>query len=151
MGRNIGPDLQPNSDRLSLRTFWNILPDLNMNMSVYFTRHGNASYGKDDMNPNNHDGSIFDDGFNDKNQVTFWEKPPFLTQPVLDTRLGGTIGVNWLLPSSFGIFKLSADYGIQYGWNKSNTNRLPNTNNRSPIKGNNGLDHFWSIGGMWSY
>jgi len=138
-GRNLGPDLQPNSDRFSLRTVWQFLPNLDINASAYFMRHGNASADKDGMENGLHDGSIFDDGFNDNNEVTFWETPPFLTQSVIDMRLGGTICVTWKIPSPFGVFKLMADYGAQYGWN------------RNLDKGNNGLDHFWSFGGMWSW
>ncbi|MDR2542668.1 MAG: hypothetical protein LBC80_04365 [Treponema sp.] len=137
MGRNIGPDLQPNSDRFSLRTFWNILSNVDVNVSAYFTRHGNASAEHEPRN-GKQDGSVFDDGYLIDDHLSYGFSL-FLTQPVLDTRLGGTIGVNWQLPSSFGTFKLSGDYGIQYGWN------------RGLSSGNNGLDHFWSIGGKWTY
>jgi hypothetical protein len=146
LGRNIGPDLEPNSDRVSIRTNWHINKSIDLNLSAYFTRHGNATDGMPGIDPDFHDGSIFDDGFDDP-----WisgkykaERLPygfnyFLTQNILDIRLGGSLGVTWTIPSSFGVFKLSAGYGIQYGWN------------RDLKKGNDGLAHFWSIGGQWKW
>ncbi|MCL2758641.1 MAG: hypothetical protein FWD22_00280 [Treponema sp.] len=153
IGRNIGPDLEPNSDRISLRTLWDIVPSVRLNINGYFTRHGNASEGREKMDPNVHDGSIFDDGCSDP-----WPDPdgePFeegrsrkqtygfdywLTQDVLDKRLGGTIGVMWTIQSfPFGIFRLIGEYGAEYGWN------------RGLVKDRNSLDNFWNIGFLWSW
>jgi hypothetical protein len=158
MGRNLGPDLQPNSDRFSIRSSFRFIPNLDIRLSAYLTRHGNASEGREfyDHSDNFHDGSIFDYGsidpwtsgphfWDDHTMNNFYKDIPFLTQDVLEILLGGTVGVTWTIPVSFGTFKLSADYGIQYGWNRSTYS------NRRPQEGNNGFDHFWSIGGMWSW
>ncbi|MCL2764391.1 MAG: hypothetical protein FWD40_03825 [Treponema sp.] len=154
MGRSLGTDLPPNSDRVLLKTNWRVFSNLQFNVSAYLTRHGNASAGRDYYDPEYHDGSIFDYGSIDPwldptdspdagwgNHLlnNFYKDIPFLTQSVIETKLGGTFGITWTLPSSFGIFKLTGDYGIQYGWNR----RL--------VKDNNGINHFWSFGGIWSY
>jgi hypothetical protein len=153
LGRNIGPDLEPNSDRISLRTYWAPLSGIDLSLSAYLTRHGNASEGLAGLDPSLHDGSIFDDGSMDpwltdeSNLHNPHQNLFLLTQDVLDMRLGAGIGVTWTLPVSraFGVFRLSAEYGAQYGWNRF---RAPD---RKPEKDNNGIDHFWSIGGIWRW
>ena len=145
MGRNIGPDLEPNSDRISLRTRWNVINNLDFYFTGYMIRHGNASEGKEFLDPEFHNGSIFDMGTTDpwltgiENDQNYYKEMYILNQSVLETRLGGTFGAAWTLPTNFGIFKFMADYGIQHTWNKY------------LIKDNNGLDHFWSVGGMWRF
>jgi len=156
-GRNIGPDLEPNSDRFSLRSNWGVIRNLDVNISSYLIRHGNASDGRDKLaGPWNgesgeyHDGSIFDSGSTDPwldesvhpredSQHNAYKEMNFLTQSVLDIKLGGTICVTWTIPAFFGTLKLMAGYGIQQSWNKD------------LIKNNNSLDHFWSIGGMFTW
>jgi len=155
-GRNLGPDLEPNSDRFSLRSNWKIIRNLELNFSAYLTRHGNASYGKDRLaGPWNgesdeyHDGSIHDSGCSDPwlgedihpisdAQHNPYKEMNFLTQSIIDTRLGGIIGLAWSIPTPIGTFKLIADYCVQYGWD------------RDLISKNNGINHYWSIGGMWN-
>ena len=146
MGRNLGPDLEPNSDRFSIRTLWNFLPNMDMNVSAYLIRHGNASDSarKPLLDPSGeNDGTIFDDGCYVDSSGTVQKNPyeflNFLTQDVLDTRLGGTLGLTWTFPTSFGTFKVMGEYGAEYGWN------------RGLIEDNNGLSHYWSIGGMWTW
>ena len=164
MGRNIGPDLQPNSDRLSLRTRWNITPGININLSAYLIRHGNASYGQDRLDREYRDGSIFDCGTRDhwlngnvRNDRIILGFSDFLTQPVIETRLGGGIGVTWTIPTAFGTFALIGEYGAEQGWNRSMRTGDPrlsdgiNWAQGGPQRGNNSLYHFWSIGGRWSW
>lgn len=147
LGRNLGSELEPNSDRISVRTYWNTVPGVDLSLSVYLTRHGNASEGLEGLDPQNHDGSVFDDGSTDPWDPLSGGKVKhnphnnmfFLTQDTLDIRLGGGIGIIWTIPSPIGVFRLSGEYGLQYGWN------------RNTVPGNNGLDHYWSIGGMWSW
>ncbi|MCL1927447.1 MAG: hypothetical protein FWG07_01455 [Treponema sp.] len=155
MGRNIGPDLEPNSDRFSLRTNWKTIPDIDLNLSLYLTRHGNSSEGFiDSASKNPGDGSIFDDGTDDSGFDWDNKDGPLdfnprsnlflLTQNTLDTRLGGTIGISWAIPGPVGVvFKLMGEYGLQYGWNRSVDRKIK--------PGNNGFDQYWSIGGMLSW
>jgi hypothetical protein len=164
LGRNLGPDLLPNSDRVSLRTRWNIISGVDINLSGYLTRHGNASEGVDFLDQRLHDGGLGDDGTSDawlvNRNYEFHDRympglSAFLNQSVLETRLGGGIGVTWTIPSSFGTFAIIAEYGAEYGWNRrvevaligNAYEYLPG----GPLKGNNGLYHFWSIGGRWSW
>ena len=157
MGRSIGPDLHPNSDRFSLRTNWNFHSAINLNLSAYLTRHGNASMSM--INANDEfdelrDGSIFDDGWGISSRSGKEERimpgfGDFLSQSVLDIRLGGGFSIIWTIPTDFGIFELIGEYGTEYGWNR----RVPvdSTVRGGPLYGNNGLEHFWSIGGRWSW
>ncbi|MCL2832378.1 MAG: hypothetical protein FWD78_04335 [Treponema sp.] len=142
LGKNLGPDLEPNSDRVSIRTSWNTLPQLDLNASAYLIRHANASAGKAGLDPVYNDGSLFDHG--SLGPAGNYEKNPYiyawyLTQDLIETRLGATLGAVWKIPTNYGIFSLTGEYGMEYGWN------------RSLKEGDNGLDHFWSIGGMWSW
>ncbi|MCL2245379.1 MAG: hypothetical protein FWC03_13085, partial [Treponema sp.] len=148
LGRNIGPDLEPNSDRIFLRGNIRILSNLEVNISGFLMRHGNASEGKEWLDPDHHDGTIFDSGTTDPwygndnpwdSDKNYYKQMYFLTQSNLEILLGGTLGAAWTIPTSFGTFSLSCDYGIQYGWN------------RGLEKGNNGFNHFWSIGGRWCW
>jgi hypothetical protein len=144
MGRNLGTDLEPNSDRISVRTTWRTLPNLDLSLGAWFTRHAHASEGADydgnkDPNDKNeyHKGNIFDDGdLVDGNNYSYLR---FLIQDTIDTRLAGVFGVTWTLPTSFGAFSLNADYALEYGWN------------RNLEKNNNGLTNYWSIGGSWRW
>ncbi|MDR3343237.1 MAG: hypothetical protein LBT14_10735 [Treponema sp.] len=137
MGRNLGASLEPNSDRISLRSRWRTLRNFDVAVSAYLTRHGNPSAGVD-MSEGRHDGSIFDDGVtsDDGNNYSTLH---FLTQPLLDIRLAGGFGVIWSLPTTFGVFSLNADYILEYGWN------------RGLAENHDGLTHYWSIGGSWRF
>jgi hypothetical protein len=163
MGRNLGTDLEPNSDRISVRTSWQTLPTLDVSLGAYFTRHANASdnvpvggYGlpdpsaPDDPSKSSdpdadspadrdkyHNGTIFDDGDTVKGNNYSYLR--FLIQDIIDTRLAGRIGVIWTLPTGIGAFSLNADYVLEYGWN------------RNLEKDNIGLTNYWSIGGSWRW
>jgi hypothetical protein len=149
MGRNLGTDLEPNSDRISVRTSWRTLPNLDLSLNAYFTRHANASDnvpaggydGGSSESPNDkdeyHTGTIFDDG--DTAEGNNYSYLRFLIQDNIDTRLAGGIGVVWTLPTGIGAFSLNADYMLEYGWN------------RNLEKDNNGLTNYWSIGAAWRW
>jgi hypothetical protein len=148
MGRNLGTDLQPNSDRISVRTTWRTLPNLDLSLGAYFTRHANASEnvipGGYSNNPDNakdkdeyHDGTIFDDG--DTIEGNNYSYLRFLIQDTIDTRVAGSLGIIWTIPTKFGAFSLNVDYALEYGWN------------RNLEKNNNGLANYWSIGGSWRW
>jgi hypothetical protein len=153
MGRNLGTDLEPNSDRISVRTAWRTLPNLDLSLGAYFTRHGNASdnipaggYGDGTAwgNPNSphdddqyHTGTIFDDG--DAKERNNYSYLRFLIQDNIDSRLAGSLGVKWTLPTAAGTFSLNADYVLEYGWN------------RNLEKDNNGVTNYWSLGGSWRW
>jgi hypothetical protein len=138
-GRNLGTDLEPNSDRIVLKSLWRTLPNLDLSLTAYFTRHGNPSLDADmNFTDERHDGSIFDDGV-PRDNTNNYSTLHFLTQNILDTRLAGGLGVSWFLPIPWGTVSLNADYVIEYGWN------------REIVKGNNGLTNYWSIGASWRF
>ncbi|MDL2229824.1 hypothetical protein LJC14_06195 [Treponema sp. OttesenSCG-928-L16] len=148
MGRNLGGELQPNSDRISIRTRWKTFDkDLNLTGRFYFTRHGNASASRigddpDQMNEDNHDGSIFDDGKTNDGDDNNYRKLHFLTQSVLDMRLGVGFGFVLDLPLVVGIggvFAVNLDYVLEYGWN------------RELKRGNDGFTNYWSLGGSYRW
>ncbi|AEF82021.1 hypothetical protein [Leadbettera azotonutricia] len=158
MGRNLGTDLLPNSDRLALKAVWRTHPDFDINMSAYFTRHGNASEPLPpgsyyDGDPNSispddrdeyHNGDIFDDG--DTIEGNNYSKVHFLTQDTIDTRLAGGLGIKWTLPSvaiKVGVLSFNIDYVFEYGWNRGGE--------YGPVKNNNGISHYWSMGGAWRW
>jgi hypothetical protein len=160
LGQSLGSDLPPNSDRISLRTTWDLNQNIELRFNVYFSRHGNASASAVEaglMDGNIHNGSILDDGCMDpwlftdpllkeygKSRRVGYGFSYWLTQDVLDMRLGGTIGITLTsIPLPAGIIKIFVDYGIEYGWNRGTIT------NPSPIPGNNGFTHTWSVGGTW--
>jgi hypothetical protein len=136
-GRNLGPDLEPNSDRISLRSDWRTLPGLDLSLSASLIRHGNASENSIDegrMNSAYHDGSIFDDrNYDVKPYDNNYMNLRFLIQPVLETLLAFSAGALWTL-TRLGDFSLSTEYAAEYGWN------------RDCVRENNGLRHYWSLG-----
>ncbi|MDR2102959.1 MAG: hypothetical protein LBP42_02530 [Treponema sp.] len=138
-GRNLGADLEPNSDRIILKSLWRTLPNLDLSLSAYFTRHGNPSLDADmDFTGERHDGSLFDDGV-PRDNTNNYSTLHFLTQSTLDIRLAGGLGLSWFLPLAYGTISLNADYVLEYGWN------------RNIINNNNGLIHYWSIGASWRF
>ncbi|WP_304225614.1 capsule assembly Wzi family protein [Gracilinema caldarium] len=137
-GANLGTDLEPNSDRVKLSISKDLLSAFNLKLTGFFTRHGNASEGIPNMD-SNHDGDIFDDGYDSANKVTFDRETRFLTQSVIDYRLAGGFSLSWSLPTSFGSFGLQADYVLEYGWN------------RNLVKDDNGLTNFWGISASWRW
>jgi len=142
-GKNLGPDLEPNSDRISVRSVWKILPNLDLGVSAWFTRHGNASINRIEeglMDGEYHDGSIFDDGSDDKPPYdNNYHTLQFLTQSCIETKLAGGLSLSWIFPSRFGEFSLNAAYTAEYGWN------------RKLVKDSNSLVHYWSVGGTYRY
>ncbi|MDR3138127.1 MAG: capsule assembly Wzi family protein [Treponema sp.] len=137
-GRSLGTDLEPNSDRIVIKSLWRTLPNLNLSLLAYFTRHGNPSLDADMEPGERHDGSIFDDGV-PADGTNNYSTLHFLTQSILDIRLAGGLGLSWFLPVSWGTVSLDADYVLEYGWN------------RDIIKNNNGLTHYWSVGLSWRF
>jgi len=140
-GAGLGTDLQPNSDRFSVRSSWRMPAGLELSLSGYLTRHGNASADEDagTLVDDPNDGSILDDGYDDDTKATFHYETRFLTQDVIDTRLAAGAGLNWTLPIPFGFLTASADYVFEYGWN------------RDLVSGDDGISHFWTMTGGWRW
>jgi hypothetical protein len=157
-GRALGSDLEPNTDKVTIRTTWRTHPNLDITLLGYFSRHGNTSRDRVDaglMDGRYHDGTIFDDGNNDGawdadgdgtpdsgtagNYDNNYDYLRFLIQPFLETKLAGGINFSWRLPTPMGDFSFNIEYLAEYCWN------------RDLIPENNSLVHYWSIGGSYRY
>jgi len=107
-GVNFGPALEPNSDRVEVRSLLRLLDDpatslVDLELRTAFLRHGNASAGIIE----GRDGSILDDGYLG-DQPTF--QPPFedptgqpytrfLTQRVIEQTLQASASLRWTFDS----------------------------------------------------
>lgn len=138
LGRGLGADLEPNSDRVSIRSSWRLLKGLELGATAELRRHGNASEdegGSDDLD----DGSIFDDGYTDTGSVTFNNETRFLTQSTIEKLLSGGLSLAWTLPTPVGAFTTQLAWTSEYGWN------------RDLVSGNDGLVNYLYVGASWRW
>ncbi len=116
-GVNLGPALEPNSDRLSLDILITPRKWIDVTLMSRFIRHGNASAGYTDG-----DGSIFDDGFDDSGQPTFQDSTRFLTQDILEYNFQIGAEGDLRIPLGKGVVTAKAGYTLEYWTNKDFTN-----------------------------
>lgn len=139
MGRPLGTELLPNSDRLSLRTSWDFIPLTRLSLGLEFIHHGNASDNYYDTPDTTYDnGDYLDDGHDDAGNATFQDKTRFLTQDVIETTLRLSTGLDLVLDTGIGSFSLDADVALEYGWN------------RGLVAGDEGWTVFYTVGATWS-
>ncbi|HOX91917.1 MAG TPA: hypothetical protein PLC54_03280, partial [Spirochaetales bacterium] len=139
MGKSLGADLLPNSDRLSIRTLWYLFPLTKLRLGAEFMHHGNASSNSGISNDTTfNNGDYHDDGRDDNGNATFQDTTRFLTQSLLETTLRGSLGLEFALPTKLGRFALDADVVLEYGWN------------RGLVSGDCGLSVLYSISASWS-
>lgn len=87
-GENIGPTLNPNSDRLTLRVDLRPVPLSRVSLMGRMIRHGNASEGIDGINvPSELEGGLFDPGYRNGGSASFQTETRFLTQDVIERSL----------------------------------------------------------------
>lgn len=87
-GENIGPTLDPNSDRLTLRVDLRPVPLSRVSLMGRMIRHGNASEGIDGINvPSELEGGLFDPGYRNGGSASFQTETRFLTQDVIERSL----------------------------------------------------------------
>lgn len=146
LGRGLGADLDPNSDRLWLRAAFGLVDGLELRLSGLLRRHGNASEGVDGITEAYHDGSVFDDGYTDPADPstddprnTFSSETRFLTQEVIETRASAGIGATYTMPTPIGDFTAAADYVFEYAWN------------RALVEGDDGVAHRYVFTGSWRW
>ena len=133
-GQNMGPSLEPDSDRIELNALVRPVSFLDLNAFARFMRHGNGSEGI----PGGGDGTIFDSGW--VNGVpTFtpsggYPNPPgglwtrFLTQTVIEKTLQAGFAAQTWFDTFVGQFSVSLAYTFEYSWNYQlgSSNRLTN-------------------------
>ena len=136
-GENLGPTLEPNSDRISIAVLLNPINTLNVEIAGRYIRHGNGSVdGSENMGDG--DGSIFDDGFDDQGICTFQETTRFMDQDIIEHTIQA--GITADAAFTFGAFKLSGNGGYTLEWIK----------NRDLIEGTE-WNHYFEIGAGISY
>lgn len=147
MGQPLGTELLPNSDRLSLRSSWRLLPGLRLNLGGELVHHGNASSNYN--NPERpdtigNDGGYLDDGRDDAGRATFNSKTRFLTQDVIETIARLSQGVEVRIPTMVGTLGLNADCLVEFGWNRSRVGE-------GPVAGNDSVLVYYTLGLSWRY
>ncbi len=117
LGVNLGPSLDPNSDRLTFSALLHAFPFLDMRVEGTYIRHGNGSVDGD-VNVGDGDGSIFDDGYDDNGVCTFQDTTRFMSQNVIEKTY--RIGVSAVYEGSFsGLdFHVTGGYTFEYIMNK---------------------------------
>jgi hypothetical protein len=115
-GQNIGPSLQPNSDRIELSVLMKPIPALSLNVFSRFTLHGNASDGQ----TGGGDGTIFDDGYG-SGSASYKTSTRFLTQGILEKTIQAGFDAQAYYDTPIGQIKGSLSYTFEYILNKNLT------------------------------
>jgi hypothetical protein len=122
-GENMGPSLQPNSDRLEVNVLVRSLPFLDLTLFGRLVRHGNASEGI----PGGGDGTIYDTGyvgghatFTPEGGFTLpagmlWTR--FLTQAVIERTFQAGFDARVFLETPVGCIGAVLSYTFEYAWN----------------------------------
>jgi hypothetical protein len=150
-GTNIGPSIQPNSDRIEIEALSRPVPWLDLTPFGRFIIHGNASTGLDIVNSPG-DGSIFDNGA-DSNGFTFapntgrpagWSYLRFLSQSVLEKVLQAGFATTAYLETSVGEVKISFSYTFQWILDGS-------VSGIGPEAGNDSVNNYIELGVTFTY
>ncbi len=117
MGENLGPDLEPNSDRVRLLMRTAPFTFMDMDLVLRYIRHGNGSV-EGSTNVGGGDGTIFDDGYNG-GIPTFQNTTRFMTQDIIERTF--QLGVSTNLKFKFPQIKidLALNYTFEYITNKN--------------------------------
>ncbi len=150
-GTNIGPSIQPNSDRIEIEALARPLSWLDVTTFGRFILHGNASSGLGIVNSPG-DGTIFDNGA-DGNGFTFspdtgrpagWVYDRFLSQSVLEKVLQAGFTTTAYLETPVGEVKVSLSYTFQWILDGS----VPGT---GPAAGNDSINNYIGLGVTFTY
>ncbi len=106
LGTNLGPGVQPNSDRTRLDLVFLPMAFFRVNLFSQLTRHGNASEGY-----SNGDGTIFDDGWISSN-VNIFSHLRFLTQDKINYVWQFGLEGEYLHIPLFGLLELGLKAGF---------------------------------------
>jgi hypothetical protein len=114
--QNIGPSIQPNSDRVELSALMKPLPDLYIDLFSRFIIHGNASDGH-----TSGDGTIFDPGYDSSGHATFKTGTRFLSQKILEKTLQAGFDAMIYYDTPWGQVHGNLSYTFEYVMNKNLT------------------------------
>ncbi len=113
-GVNLGPDLDPNSDRITFSVLLEPLEKLTLEYRSRFIRHGNGSMDNG-VNVGEGDGSIFDDGYNETtSEYTFQDTTRFLTQDVIEKIFQNGIKAEYTRDIKNKTVKATAGYTLEF-------------------------------------
>jgi hypothetical protein len=115
LGENLGPSLEPNSDRINLSVLLEPVDFLKIELNGRYIRHGNGSV-EGSENVGDGDGSIFDDGF-DGVICTFQDTTRFMAQDIIEH----TLQAGFTADAAFdlGDFTISGSGGYTLEWIKN--------------------------------
>ena len=140
-GDTLGPVLDPNSDRLTLKYNARPLPGLDVKLIGRMIRHGNPTaegYNSDGVT----DGSVYDDGYDDNEEHTFKDLR-FLTQDELEYTFTAGFDLGYTFDLDPHTIKLLFGYRLEHIRNKMNDGY--------PVKGDNETSHYLMGGFAYSY
>ncbi|TVQ28236.1 MAG: hypothetical protein EA383_01005 [Spirochaetaceae bacterium] len=135
LGENIGPTLDPNSDRLTLRIDLRPVPLSRVSVMGRMIRHGNASEGVEGINvPSELEGGLFDPGYAGSS-ATFQTETRFLTQDVIERTLqfGLDLEYDINIPGGLGGLRARAGYMFEHVANAGLVEGNSELNNRLDI------------------
>ena len=150
-GTNIGPSIQPNSDRIQIEALARPASWLDITGFGRFILHGNASTGLGILNSPG-DGSVFDNGA-DGNGFTFapdtgrpadWSYLRFLSQSVLEKVFQAGFTVTSYLETPIGEIEVDLGYTFEYILDGSVVGT-------GPVSGNDSINNYLSLGVKFTY
>lgn len=147
-GENLGPSLQPNSDRIELKALLRPTPFLGLTLFGRYIRHGNASEGQANM-PAGSNGTIFDPGYTSSGVGTFVHSTRFLSQAVLEKTLQTGFVARLHFATPVGEITGNLGYTFEYvrnainGW--GNGYPVGSASNGNPVAGNNITNNYVSV------
>ncbi len=170
-------DMDPNSDRVRLRTDVRLNRFMTVDLHTTFHRHANATpdgaYDDESWSQiGTSDGSLLDSG--NKSDENLFDELNFLNQDVIerilqlgfDARIKLPVTVEWLRQTegAAGVFGFDFGYTFEYGWNRRPRGGYTEefagdpqdpertwVNRPVPEKGNDGVRHYGRVGISLSY
>jgi hypothetical protein len=118
-GQNIGPSLEPNSDRIEIKADLKPISALYLDVFGRYILHGNASEGRDIVAPA--DGTVFDSGYTTDGKASFKNSTRFLTQSVLERTFQTGFDARLYYDTAVGQVQASLSYTFEYVANKNLT------------------------------
>jgi len=150
-GQNMGPSIEPNSDRLEVQALIRPTPWLDLAPFTRFILHGNASTGLTNLFGAPSDGSVFDDGY-DSIGYTYvptsdrpnWIATRFLSQSVLEKVFQTGFDATAYLSTPVG--EVQAKLSYTFEWVLDGT--IPGI---GPVAGNNSINNYLGLGVSFTY
>ncbi len=140
-GQNIGPSIQPNSDRIEVDALIRPVDWVDLNVFSRFIIHGNASAGIPQLAGN--DGSINDTGINSTG-VDYFHTLRFLSQSVLEKVIQAGFGTTAYLETPVGEIRVDLGYTFEYILDGSVVGT-------GPVSGNDATNNYVSLGVTFTY